>query len=225
MSSEIEAAGALVTAGLAAHEIETARDGAGTPPKNDAGPAHEHGSCRNCGAALRGAYCHACGQAAHIHRSLLHLAEEVLHGVLHFDAKGWRTLPLLVARPGLLTRRYVDGQRVRYVSPLALFLFTVFLMFFAASLANHPTKVYTNPAEALVELRKAVDEARQAEAKAQAGLARAKARGEDVADAQAELADAQAEVASAQSAVAAVEIAAGAAQAANAAASGASAAE
>src|SRR5439155_7755576 len=59
-------------------------------------------------------------QAAHLHRSLWHLGEELLHGLLHFDAKGWRTLPLLIGRPGLLTRRYIDGQRARYVSPLAL---------------------------------------------------------------------------------------------------------
>jgi hypothetical protein len=36
---------------------------------------------------------------------------------------------LLVWRPGELTRRYIDGQRATFVSPIALFLFTVFLMF------------------------------------------------------------------------------------------------
>src|SRR5882757_4805582 len=152
MSNEIEAAGALVTAGLAAHEIETANSGTGLPQK-DAAHAQDHGTCRNCGAALSGAYCHACGQAAHIHRSLLHLAEEVLHGVLHFDAKGWRTLPLLLFRPGLLTRRYIDGQRMRYVSPLALFLFTVFLMFFVFSLTTSlPTTSSDATAGARTEL-------------------------------------------------------------------------
>ena len=93
----------------------------------------EHPLCLNCGTPLGGAYCHACGQRAHVHRSLWHLVEELLHGVTHFDAKGWRTLPLLVARPGLLTRRYIDGQRTRYVSPLALFLFSMFLFFLVMS--------------------------------------------------------------------------------------------
>jgi hypothetical protein len=36
---------------------------------------------------------------------------------------------LLAWRPGELTRRYVDGERAKFVSPLALFLFSVFLMF------------------------------------------------------------------------------------------------
>jgi hypothetical protein len=38
-------------------------------------------------------------------------------------------LPLLAWRPGALTRRYVEGERARFVSPIALFLFSVFLMF------------------------------------------------------------------------------------------------
>ena len=41
----------------------------------------------------------------------------------------WRTLPMLAARHGSLTRRYVHGERARFVSPLALFLFSVFLIF------------------------------------------------------------------------------------------------
>jgi hypothetical protein len=68
-----------------------------------------------------------------VHRSLLHLGEEVLHGVMHFDARIWRTLPLLAFNPGRLTREWVQGKRTRYVSPLAIFLFTVFLMFFIFS--------------------------------------------------------------------------------------------
>jgi hypothetical protein len=53
-----------------------------------------------------------------------------MHGVVHFDTKAWRTLPLLIVRPGTLTHKYIHGQRARFISPLAMFLFTVFLMFF-----------------------------------------------------------------------------------------------
>ena len=124
MSVDIEAGGAAVTAGLAANAIEG---------QSASGNQGHTKSCANCGAQLVGPYCHACGQTAHVHRSLWHMVEESLHGVLHFDSKSWRTLPLLIARPGLLTRRYIEGQRVRYVSPLALFLFMIFLMFFVVS--------------------------------------------------------------------------------------------
>jgi hypothetical protein len=49
--------------------------------------------------------------------------------VFHFEGKVWHTLPELLFRPGRLTRRYIDGERARFVSPMALYLFIVFLMF------------------------------------------------------------------------------------------------
>ncbi len=126
MGLEIEAAADLVTAGLVAKEVEGHAGEAG---------AHAHaGPCANCGTPVSGNFCGHCGQKGHLHKSVLHLGEELIHGLLHFDTKGWRTLPLLIARPGQLTRRYIDGQRTRFVSPLALFLFMMFFMFFVFSL-------------------------------------------------------------------------------------------
>ncbi len=129
MNVDLDAGGALVTAGLLAGEI----DGASADAKQQ---EHSPAICANCATPLTGAFCHGCGQKAHMHRSVLHLGEEFLHGILHFDTKAWRTLPLLVFKPGELTRRYLDGQRTRFVSPLALFLFMMFLMFFVGSLTN-----------------------------------------------------------------------------------------
>ncbi|HYZ48296.1 MAG TPA: DUF3667 domain-containing protein, partial [Sphingomonas sp.] len=88
-----------------------------------------HGLCLNCGTALTGDYCHRCGQPAHIHRSLSAIWHDIAHGALHFEGKIWSTLPLLLFRPGELTRRFIHGERARFVSPMALFLFSVFLMF------------------------------------------------------------------------------------------------
>lgn len=71
-----------------------------------------------------------------MHRSLGAFAHDLLHGVFHFEGKIWRTLPMLAWRPGELTRRYIEGQRASFVSPIALFLFSVFLMFAALGLAS-----------------------------------------------------------------------------------------
>lgn len=127
MSGEVEAAGAAVTAGLAAAAI----DGSKRRGRKAAG-----GPCANCGAALTGSYCATCGQPAHIHRSLLHMVGEFLHGVFHFDTRAWKTLPLLLFRPGTLTHDYIHGKRARYVSPLAMFLLAVFAMFFVFELSD-----------------------------------------------------------------------------------------
>lgn len=101
--------------------------------KEAASPRHTQ-LCQNCGAPLAGNYCQSCGQPAHVHRSMAHIFEEVLHGILHFDHKLWRTLPALILRPGKLTSDYIGGKRHSYVSPLAMLLFLIFAMFFVFSL-------------------------------------------------------------------------------------------
>lgn len=95
------------------------------------GDSHDRADrlCLNCGATVVHDFCGACGQPAHLHRNLMGLVHDIAHGVFHFEGRIWRTLPMLAWRPGELTRRYVHGERARFVSPMALFLFSVFLMF------------------------------------------------------------------------------------------------
>ena len=121
MTGEVEAAGDVLTGAIVAGAVE------GGPGKQ--GPSAHGGKCPNCGATVDGAFCASCGQRAHLHRSLLHLGHDILHGVFHFEGKMWHTLPELFFHPGRLTRRYIDGERAKFVSPIALYLFTVFLMF------------------------------------------------------------------------------------------------
>ena len=125
---EFEALGDAVTGGLLGRAVEPKAGEAGAD-----GHTHER-NCLNCGMLLVGDFCHSCGQHAHVHRTLTAFFHDLLHGVLHFEGKIWNTLPLLVWKPGELTRRYVGGQRASFVSPIALFLFSVFLMFAAVSL-------------------------------------------------------------------------------------------
>jgi hypothetical protein len=120
MVSGFESIGDAVTGGMAARAVEPAAGEAG---------AHREKNCLNCGAALVGDFCHRCGQRGHVHRTLGAFWHDLLHAVLHFEGKLGRTLPMLVWRPGELTRRYIEGQRARFVSPIAMFLFSVFLMF------------------------------------------------------------------------------------------------
>jgi hypothetical protein len=104
------------------------------------GRTHE-GNCLNCGTRLVGDYCSDCGQRAHVHRTLTAFFHDLAHGVFHLEGKIWHTLPLLAWKPGELTRRYIDGQRARFVSPIALFLFSVFLMFAVVGLTSNSIRV------------------------------------------------------------------------------------
>jgi hypothetical protein len=125
---DFEAIGDAATGAVLGGTVEPKTGGAD-------GRTHEK-NCLNCGAELIGDYCHACGQRAHVHRSLGAFFHDLLHGVFHFEGKIWATLPMLVWKPGELTRAYIDGQRARYVSPVALFLFSVFLMFAIVSVTG-----------------------------------------------------------------------------------------
>jgi len=131
MAIEIGNAGETLAAVVITNELGSTPSP--KPAPNGSENQHTIASCANCGTVLSGAYCHACGQSSHIHRSLLHMLEEVLHGIFHFDTKAWRTIPALILRPGHLTKEYIEGKRTSYVSPLALFLFLIFLMFFVFS--------------------------------------------------------------------------------------------
>jgi hypothetical protein len=120
---DFEALGEAVTGGLLARAVEPT-----------AGEAAADGhtlekDCLNCGTSLAGPYCAKCGQKAHVHRSVRGFLEDFLQALFNFEGKIWRTLPMLAWRPGEMTRRYIAGERARFISPVALYLFTVFAMF------------------------------------------------------------------------------------------------
>lgn len=137
MTGSIDALGGIVDAGLVASALDR-QTGAPAPGNgiNAAEVADAHHECANCGQPLAGNFCANCGQQAHVHRSLAHVGEEFLHGITHFDGKAWQTLPMLLFRPGKLTRDYIMGRRARHIGPVALFLLVVFLMFFVFSFVH-----------------------------------------------------------------------------------------
>lgn len=110
--------------------VEGALVGGTVEPERGRADMGQHAvTCANCAAVFSGNYCPNCGQKAHLHRTLTAIGHDLVHGVLHLDGKLSRTLPLLALRPGKLTRRYIEGERARFVSPMSMFLFSVFAMF------------------------------------------------------------------------------------------------
>jgi Protein of unknown function (DUF3667) len=80
-------------------------------------------SCANCGAAVTGKYCGACGQRLeHSVHSVWHFAREATEDLTHADSRLWRTLAALLFKPGYLTREFLAGRRARYLPPLRLYL-------------------------------------------------------------------------------------------------------
>jgi hypothetical protein len=80
--------------------------------------------CASCGQALQGEYCSRCGERvlARDEYSLRRFLVDAARDVSSSDAKFYRTLWLLVRRPGQLTLEFLRGSRVNYIRPVQLFL-------------------------------------------------------------------------------------------------------
>jgi hypothetical protein len=171
MSGEGELIGDIAAGALAARALEPAHGESGEDGHTD------EAACLNCGTVLIGSHCHACGQAAHVHRTISAFFHDLLHGVFHFEGKIWRTLPMLAWKPGQLTREYIEGRRASYVSPIALFLFVVFLTFAVFNATSGNTMKF-NSASIKAGTEQATRDAKANVARLEAELAEAQNRGD-----------------------------------------------
>ncbi len=83
-------------------------------------------ACANCGepfASPPPAFCPACGQESRVRAPTLGEFVQQFGGA-YFSTEGalWRTLKLLLFKPGELTKQYLAGRRKHYVLPLRLYL-------------------------------------------------------------------------------------------------------
>ena len=93
-------------------------------------------TCQNCGVPLLGEHCHACGQPVKgLVRHFSSIIGDFLDSVFNIDARVFRTLWPLFAKPGYLSLEYFAGHRIRYVSPVRLFVFLSIVTFFVAQLS------------------------------------------------------------------------------------------
>lgn len=107
------------------------------PHDREAVPPSDRPDCPNCGTRLRGRYCHGCGQIDQplrmpVHRFLVQSFTEFL-GI---DGRVWKTLGVLLFKPGKLTEAYLQGQRRRYLRPLRVYLSSTLLFFFLLSVLD-----------------------------------------------------------------------------------------
>jgi hypothetical protein len=117
-------------------------------------------SCRNCGFAAPAAaaapnYCAHCGQETAVHPpTFAEFVHEFIGHYIALEGALWRTLALLLFKPGRLTREYLAGRRRRYVLPLRLYLTISFVFFVAAKALPTPATPEAVPPELVQQLHK-----------------------------------------------------------------------
>ncbi len=109
-------------------------------------PSH----CLNCGESLAELpharrFCPACGQETNVKPPKLSEFVQQFGGA-YFSTEGalWRTLKLLLTKPGELTRLYLAGRRKHYVLPLRLYLTISVLVLLAVRLVGEGGLVKVN---------------------------------------------------------------------------------
>ncbi len=100
--------------------------------------------CLNCGASIKGAFCHHCGQHVrdNLDRSLSRLLSKFLGNIFFFDNRFFLSVKYLFLFPGRMTVEFLAGKRKKFISPITLFLFINLIYFFVNPLSDYSLSLY-----------------------------------------------------------------------------------
>ena len=105
-------------------------------------------ACLNCQAVMIELFCAKCGQKNEVpNRALWPLLKDSIGLFLVADGKLWRTLHLLLFKPGELAVQYVAGRRAAYVKPFTMY-FWVSALVLTSMLFDWSELSFGPPAEA-----------------------------------------------------------------------------
>jgi Protein of unknown function (DUF3667) len=141
-------------------------------------PPEPAARCANCGALLYGPFCAMCGQPDKpLDPPVRHFAKELSQELLDVDGRVLRSFRRLFLSPGFLTREYLAGRRIPWLTPLKMYLLASVAMFGVLAMVGDPGGVelkFTGDSQevakevqslgfaSLAEMRAAIDAARYA---------------------------------------------------------------
>ncbi|MFY0628036.1 MAG: DUF3667 domain-containing protein [Reichenbachiella sp.] len=81
----------------------------------------EFETCKNCETKLKGDFCHNCGQKHVVDKTIKYIMGQLLSALYFVDSKFIRSIKYFLFFPGKLSRAFIEGKRVDYISPISLF--------------------------------------------------------------------------------------------------------
>jgi len=97
----------------------------------------EGSTCPNCGRERPEHFCPQCGQNDRVYaRAIGSVTGEFVRETFEVDSRLYRSLKLLLFKPGRLTTEFSRNRRASYMSPVRLYIFASFLFFLVLSLSG-----------------------------------------------------------------------------------------
>ncbi|HYG40977.1 MAG TPA: DUF3667 domain-containing protein [Cytophagales bacterium] len=89
-------------------------------------------NCPSCGENFKGNYCCKCGEKVFHPKdlSLKNFFTNAVYTFSHVDTKFFLSLKFLLLKPGLLTKSYISGARVKFGKPMQIFLLSNLFFYF-----------------------------------------------------------------------------------------------
>ncbi len=95
--------------------------------------------CLNCGLPLQGEenFCPNCGQRNDVRKlNFGNFLSTIFSEFISYDSKFWRTIFILILKPGKVSKDYINGKRAQYVNPFRFYLTVSIIFFLLLSLYN-----------------------------------------------------------------------------------------
>lgn len=98
--------------------------------KDDIPNDNQSVDCFSCGAKMTGVYCIDCGQKNDDYRrSISRLVGELIGSFTALESRIWRTWGALLFKPGKVAREFADGARMKWSTPIRVFLAVSIILF------------------------------------------------------------------------------------------------
>lgn len=108
-------------------------------------PDSQVNSCINCGSSISAKYCSNCGQRSGVKRITFKESWfDFWSRIYGLDGMFPRTIRDLTIRPGIVTRKILDGNRVMYYGPVGYFFLMVTLFIVVAGILNVDISEFLN---------------------------------------------------------------------------------
>lgn len=123
-------------------------------------PMSERKSCKNCNGEFSqdDTYCPHCGQKIADKLTFSVLFSNIIENYFSIDGRFFGSLWVLLTKPGVIARKFVDGQRRKFLHPGRFYLFVSLVFFFIFSFSvQNADKQLSNAIKNEIQESKTID--------------------------------------------------------------------